>query len=43
MKKSELLVKYNHRLTLRNFSINTVRAYKNGLGIFFELFAGKPD
>jgi len=34
MKKEDLLLKYKHHLTLRNFSENTIRAYQNGLGIF---------
>ena len=34
MKKSDLLVKYKHHLTLRNFSDSTIRAYQNGLHIF---------
>lgn len=34
MNKTDLLTKYNHHLTLRNFSENTIRAYKSGLGLF---------
>jgi site-specific recombinase XerD len=36
MKKSELLVKYKHHLTLRNFSESTIRAYGNGLHLFLK-------
>ncbi|GAB5408543.1 MAG: site-specific integrase [Balneolaceae bacterium] len=34
MNKADLLTKYKHHLTLRNFSENTIRAYENGLGLF---------
>lgn len=36
MKKSELLVKYKHQLTLKNFSQSTIRAYTNGLHLFLN-------
>ncbi|MBO6793058.1 MAG: tyrosine-type recombinase/integrase [Balneolaceae bacterium] len=36
MKKSELLVKYKHQLTLKNFSESTIRAYTNGLHLFLN-------
>lgn len=36
MKKSELISKYAHRLTLQNYSDNTLKAYLNGLHIFLE-------
>lgn len=36
MKKSELISKYEHHLTLRNYSENTLKAYLNGLNIFLE-------
>jgi site-specific recombinase XerD len=34
MNKAELISKYEHRLTLKNYSENTLRAYLNGLHIF---------
>jgi site-specific recombinase XerD len=34
MNKSELISKYEHQLTLKNYSENTLRAYLNGLNIF---------
>jgi site-specific recombinase XerD len=34
MNKSELISKYKHQLTLKNYSENTLRAYLNGLNIF---------
>lgn len=36
MKKSELISKYKHQLTLRNYSERTLKAYLNGLHIFLE-------
>ncbi len=41
MKKSELLVKYKHHLTLKNFSESTIRAYTNGLHIFSQYVTEK--
>ncbi len=34
MRKLELISKYEHRLTLKNYSENTLKAYLNGLTIF---------
>ena len=34
MNKSDLISKYVHQLTLKNYSENTLRAYLNGLTIF---------
>lgn len=36
MNKSELITKYEHRLTLKNYSENTLRSYLNGLYIFLD-------
>src|SRR5690554_728658 len=36
MKKMELISKYEHQLTLRNYSERTLKAYLNGLHIFLE-------
>ncbi|MEX2605466.1 MAG: site-specific tyrosine recombinase/integron integrase [Gracilimonas sp.] len=36
MNKSNLISKYEHQLTLKNYSENTLRAYLNGLNIFLE-------
>jgi len=36
MKKSVLISKYEHQLTLKNYSENTLKAYLNGLNIFIE-------
>jgi len=36
MKKSHLISKYEHQLTLKNYSKNTLKAYLNGLNIFLE-------
>jgi site-specific recombinase XerD len=36
MKKSELISKYEHQLTLKNYSENTLKAYLNGLNIFLQ-------
>lgn len=36
MKKSDLISKYEHQLTLKNYSENTLKAYLNGLNIFIE-------
>src|SRR5690625_1591453 len=36
MKKSELISKYEHQLTLKNYSGRTLKAYVNGLNIFLE-------
>lgn len=36
MNKSDLITKYEHRLTLKNYSKNTLRAYLNGLHIFLD-------
>lgn len=36
MKKSDLLVKFKHHLTLKNFSESTIRAYQNGLHILLN-------
>lgn len=36
MKKTELISKYEHQLTLKNYSENTLRAYLNGLNVFLE-------
>lgn len=36
MNKSDLITKYEHRLTLWNYSENTLRAYLNGLHIFLD-------
>lgn len=36
MKKSDLISKYVHQLTLKNYSENTLEAYLNGLNIFLE-------
>jgi len=36
MKKSELITKYEHHLSLKNDSENTLRSYLNGLNIFLE-------
>ena len=37
MNKSDLVTKYEHQLTLKNYSENTLRAYLNGLTIFFRI------
>jgi site-specific recombinase XerD len=36
MDKADLITKYEHRLTLKNDSKNTLRAYLNGLHIFLD-------
>jgi len=36
MRKSELISKYEHKLTLKNYSDRTLRAYLNGLTIFLD-------
>tara|TARA_R110000868_G_scaffold37111_1_gene131287 strand:- start:30718 stop:31560 length:843 start_codon:yes stop_codon:yes gene_type:complete len=36
MNKSELISKYKHHLTLKNYSENTLRSYLNGLHIFLD-------
>lgn len=36
MNKSELITKYEHHLTLKNYSENTLRSYLNGLQIFLN-------
>lgn len=36
MKKSDLISKYEHQLTLKNYSENTLKAYLNGLNIFLD-------
>ena len=36
MKKLHLISKYEHQLTLKNYSENTLKAYLNGLNIFLE-------
>ncbi len=36
MKKNDLIAKYKHHLTLKNFSESTIRAYQNGLYIFLS-------
>ncbi len=41
MKKSDLLKKYKHHLTLKNFSESTVRAYMNGLAVFLDYIREK--
>ena len=35
MNKSELISKYEHQLTLKNYSENILRAHLNGLNISF--------
>jgi len=37
MNKSHLISKYEHQLTLKNYSENTLKAYLNGLNIFWSL------
>lgn len=41
MKKSELISKYEHQLTLKNYSENTLKAYLNGLNIFLQYLSLK--
>lgn len=36
MMKPELISKYEHQLTLKNYSENTLKAYLNGLNIFLQ-------
>lgn len=36
MNKVDLISKYEHRLTLKNYSNNTLRSYLNGLHIFLD-------
>ncbi len=36
MNKSELITKYEHHLTLKNYSENTLRSYLNGLDVFLD-------
>ncbi len=36
MNKTELISKYNHHLSLKNCSENTLRSYLNGLLIFLD-------
>jgi len=36
MNKTDLISKYEHRLTLKNYSENTLRSYLNGLYIFLD-------
>lgn len=36
MNKTDLITKYEHRLTLKNYSKRTLRAYLNGLNIFLS-------
>ncbi len=36
MNKTDLITKYEHRLTLKNYSENTLRAYLSGLQIFLD-------
>jgi len=36
MNKTDLRTKYEHRLTLKNYSENTLRAYLSGLSIFLD-------
>jgi len=36
MNKTDLITKYEHRLTLKNYSENTLRAYLSGLNIFLD-------
>lgn len=36
MNKTDLTTKYEHRLTLKNYSENTLRAYLSGLSIFLD-------
>lgn len=36
MNKSDLITKYKHHLTLKNYSENTLRSYLNGLHIFLD-------
>jgi len=36
MNKADLITKYEHRLTLKNYSENTLRAYLSGLNIFLD-------
>jgi len=36
MNKSDLITKYEHHLTLKNYSENTLRSYLNGLNIFLD-------
>ena len=36
MNKSDLITKYKHQLTLKNYSENTLRSYLNGLHIFLN-------
>ena len=36
MNKTDLITKYGHRLTLKNYSENTLRAYLNGVHIFLD-------
>jgi site-specific recombinase XerD len=36
MNKPEFISKYEHQLTLKNYSENTLKAYLNGLHIFLD-------
>ena len=36
MNKANLITKYEHRFTLKNYSDNTLRAYLSGLLIFLD-------
>lgn len=41
MKKLGLISKYEHQLTLKNYSENTLKAYLNGLNIFLQYLSLK--
>ncbi|MEQ9308521.1 MAG: phage integrase N-terminal SAM-like domain-containing protein [Balneolaceae bacterium] len=36
MNRSDLITKYKHTLTLKNYSANTINAYLNGLASFLK-------
>lgn len=41
MNKKELITKYNHQLTLKNYSDSTIQSYLNGLHTFINFLKGR--
>lgn len=41
MNKKELIKKYNHQLTLKNYSESTIQSYLNGLRMFINFLKGR--